>query len=180
MKKLTEILKKIFANEPEKQKVIDEFEKQLEDNLEVQFPENKKEEKIDNQFDSIQHLKELIIRYTEENKRLLSALAELQEKERQREEYIRKQAEKDLQEKIEKIINEAIADGRIPPRNDELISLYKNMLQRDFDATKKILDSLPKESKENKKEIQHNSLLENQPKNRAHLFELAKQEFKTN
>lgn len=140
MKKIFELLKQMFGKDPEKLKEIEGFEKLLDNEDPKPEPQKGKKE-------GIEELKALIVKQQTENKALADMINEMTSREKKREELTQQQVLKEREEKIKTMIEEATKDGRIPPKNEELITTYKKLLETDFDATKKAIDSLPKNTK---------------------------------
>jgi|GEM_PF-4294158 hypothetical protein len=89
-------------------------------------------------------LKQLVLKLSEDNKKLVEMLTERDKKEKEREEALLKQAQKELKEKIDKEMKAANDDGRIAPKNEELNKIFRAQFEKDFESTKKIVDSLTK------------------------------------
>jgi len=180
MSKLGDFLKGLVNGDPEKQKLIDEIES------EQQSSKNQEPKEINNPVfsqdkkDLDPETKAMIAKLLEDNKKLMDLINQSQIKEKEREEILKVQAQKELQTKINKLIEEAKADGRIPPQNSEELKKWQGLLEKDYESGEFALSKLKKEA--DNTQIQGNKIAIDTklPIDRAQLIEQAKQSFKTN
>lgn len=140
MDKLKELLRSLFANDPEKQKIVDSLDiKPLHDEREPSL-----ENKTSDENSRIAKLEAMVAKLLGDNKNLVDLVTAMTEKEKKREETIKTQSEKERAEQISKILEDAVKDTKIPAKNDEIKNTYKSILEKDFENGKKIIEALPK------------------------------------
>ncbi len=179
MKKLIQMLKTLFAGDADKIKELEEMEKDLE-NIKDK-PEPMQASIPAAAGNSTERLEAQIAKLLEDNKKMVDVITEMQAKDLAREETIKNEAEKNRIAKINKLLEEAQSDGRIPPKNEDLKKNYKIMLEKDFEAGSKIIEALPKLAKAETlptQQIKQNNT--NTTLDRSVLIENAKEAFKTN
>lgn len=159
MKQLLELLKKLFAGDKEKEKVIDDELSKInseDDSKKSKEPEKKQEnnselEKLLSQLSQKdlsksdnKELLAIISKLKEGQDKLLNEIAENKKKEEERNQILAEQAKKEKETKINELLELAKKDGRIAPKDDAKINSFKKLLENDFDSAKVALEALPK------------------------------------
>jgi len=131
MSKLKELLKSLF---PEKTAEIDKVEL---DEQGLTIPKNNSS--ID---PAIEELKQLVKTQQAEITKLVNELTQVKDKELQNHKLLEDKAKKERTDSIDAIIKKAIEEMKIPAKNDQLIAQYKNILDKDLDAGKIVIENL--------------------------------------
>jgi ribosomal protein S17E len=90
----------------------------------------------------IEAMKNLVATMKAENDKLLKELTEVKTKDQERNRLLEEKAKSEKTASIEAIIKKAIEDKKIPAKNDQLISHYKTILDKDLEAGKSVVDNL--------------------------------------
>lgn len=156
MSKLKDLLKSLF---PDKAADIDKVELE-----EIKHPDVSPAAK--NSDPAIEELKQLVKTQQAEISKLVTELTAVKEKETANQKMLEEKAKKDKAAAIDQLIKKAIEDLKIPAKNETLIKQYKNLLDKDFDAGKVIIENLtpigktavPPEKDQQGKDQQKNTL----------------------
>jgi hypothetical protein len=146
---ITEFLKKLFGDDPEKESTIKELAQEIEAQIKsgkIEIPDQTElgsGQKESGDAD-VQKILQAFTAMQSENKKLHDTLADVLKKENDREETMKNEALKKRADEIKKVMEDANEEGRIPPKNEEMNKKYKVLLEKDFENAKSIIESLPK------------------------------------
>jgi hypothetical protein len=153
MDKILELLKRIFANEPEKIKAIEEYklDKDDADNLKqlqamaTEMLGKKSSEANDTggtKSSGSDDIKNIIAGLTEQIRMMQQIIAEQTKKQEDRERAIAEEAKKAHEKKITEIIDKAIKEGKIPAKNEQEIARWKNLFEKDYESAEFALSKI--------------------------------------
>lgn len=145
MEKIIDLLKKIFANEPDKIKVLEDYrldESDAENLKEMQKILGEISGKRNEEERSNSDIKNIIASLTEQVRAMQAIIAEQAKKQEEREQAIAEEAKKAHQKKIADTIEKAIKEGKIPAKNEQELARWKALFEKDYEAAEFALSKI--------------------------------------
>lgn len=153
MDKIIELLKRVFANEPEKIKAIEEYKLDKDDaenlkQLQAMAAEmlGKKSGEANDigggKSSGSDDIKNIIAGLTEQIRTMQQIIAEQTKKQEERERAIAEEAKKAHEKKIGETIERAIKEGKIPAKNEQEITRWKNLFEKDYESAEFALSKI--------------------------------------
>lgn len=93
---------------------------------------------------SVSDLKNENATLKDEINKLMETLGEESKRREEGQKRLEEKQKKEQEAKIQKLLNEAVSDGRIPAKNDDVLKDYKEILESDYDRGERLLSGLPK------------------------------------